>query len=379
MRILVNAVGARMGGATRHLVPFLTALALARPAWELLVCVARGDQGAISDVRGVESVEVTGSNTISRLRWDAVGAAAVAKRRRVDAILSLTNYGPLAPGRPSVIFQRNSIYFDPLWIRRAGYRHAIVAHARRRLAYAELARSSAVVTPSRAMLSYLEAWSDATLPPYARVIPHAVDSKRFAFAHPGLTTPRRGATLLVVSHAAPHKGVETAISCVAHLLRAGVEADLLLTIAREGNGPAQSYVDRLQRLAGSRIVRDRIHWLGPQGSVERLYHEADVLLFPSLSESFGFPLLEAMSSGTAIVATAIASSMELAGSSARYFDLDDGAMAAAQVVSLLQQDPRAAFAGALQARSRAESMSWERNAEAVASLLEDVNDAARPR
>lgn len=379
MRVLVNAVGARMGGATRHLVPFLTAFALARPEWELLVCVARGDQGAISDVPGVESVAVTGSNTISRLTWDAVGATAMAKRGGSDAILSLTNYGPLAPGRPSVIFQRNSIYFDPLWIRRAGRRHAVVARARRRLAYAELARSSAVVTPSRAMLSYLAAWPGASLPAYSSVIPHAVDSERFAFAHPGLTMTRRSVTLLVVSHAAPHKGIDTAISCVAHLLRAGVEADLLLTIARDGNGPAQPYVDRLQRLAGSQTTRNRVHWLGPQARVERLYHEADVLLFPSLSESFGFPLLEAMSSGTPIVATAIASSKELAGSSARYFDLDDGATAAAQVVSLLEQDHRAALARALHARSRAESMSWERNAEAVASLLENVNDAFLPR
>lgn len=362
-----------MGGAARHLQPFLEALLKVRPSWELVVCVGSGSEGTVNPDAGVEILAASGTGTLSRLEWDLRGAATLAKHRNADAILSLTNYGPIAPGRPAVLFQRNPIYFDPFWIRRSGFRHRTVAATRRRLAYAELERSSAVVTPTRAMLSYLRAWPHASLPPRAEVITHAVDAERFTFGEPLPNRHNGHVRLLTVTHAAPHKGLETAISCVARLRRLGVEAELRLTVSPTGNGPSQRYVDGLLRHARGQKIEDHVEWMGSQRSVESLYRQADVLLFPSLTESFGFPLVEALSSGTAIVASAIPSSIEVAGHNAMYFVPGDAGTAAAHVISVLQRDEPASKACAAEGRALAVTMTWDKNAAAVASLLERVS------
>lgn len=362
-----------MGGAARHLQPFLAALLEVRPNWELVVCVGCGAEGPVDRDAEVEVLATTGASTLSRLEWDLRGAAILAKQRNADAILSLTNYGPIAPGRPSVLFQRNAIYFDPFWIRRSGVRHRTVAAARRRLAYAELARSAAVVTPTRAMLSYLRAWPQASLPPRAEVITHAVDAERFTFREPRPDRHNSHVRLLTVTHAASHKGLETAISCVARLRRLGITAELAITVSPTGNGVSQPYVDRLRRQARRQQVEDQVEWMGSRRSVESQYRQADVLLFPSLTESFGFPLVEALASGTAIVASAIPSSIEVAGHNAMYFVHGDAGTAAAHVVSFMQRNQDVAKACATEGRALAETMTWERNASAVAHLLEQVS------
>jgi glycosyltransferase involved in cell wall biosynthesis len=53
--------------------------------------------------------------------------------------------------------------------------------------------------------------------------------------------------------------------------------------------------------------------------MERLYLDSDIFIFPSLTESFGFPLAEAMSYGLPIVAADTPVNREICGEAAVYF------------------------------------------------------------
>jgi glycosyltransferase involved in cell wall biosynthesis len=66
-----------------------------------------------------------------------------------------------------------------------------------------------------------------------------------------------------------------------------------------------------------------------------LYSSAELLVFPSLIEGFGWPILEAMASGCRVVATGRPPMTEIAGDAATYLDPGDPRSAAAIVESVL--------------------------------------------
>ena len=67
---------------------------------------------------------------------------------------------------------------------------------------------------------------------------------------------------------------------------------------------------------------DAVRVLGyiPEETLVSLYNLADALVFPSLYEGFGFPLLEAMACGTPVVTSPQGALREIAGDAARFVE-----------------------------------------------------------
>lgn len=69
-----------------------------------------------------------------------------------------------------------------------------------------------------------------------------------------------------------------------------------------------------------------------------LYSGAEAFIFPSLYEGFGVPILEAMASGTAIIASNITSIPEVAGDAARYVNPHDGSDIATAMLAIVREN-----------------------------------------
>lgn len=376
LNVHVNAVGAVMGGAARHLGPFLTALRAQRPRWSLTVWVTEG-VGRSGLPEGVEVRQVAQLNPLRRLWWESVSLRRVLETGRADVLVNLTNSGPLCSPVPSVLYQRNPIWFDPAWVRRHGPgRFRAEAFLRRSLAYAQMARACAVIVPSRAMATYLGSWRGMPVGVRSRVhtIPHAVDVREFPFVpRPWPPPTNRPLRLLSVSHGAPHKNQEILARLLRILLDRGVDATIDLTVAVED---APSYVEGLRREAVRHGVEDRFHLLGRVREVQRLYAESDLLVLPSFTESFGFPVVEAMASGLPVVASAIGSSIELLADHGWFFPPDDPDAAADAVGEALSTPPQRMAEILERASTVAATLSWRANADAVIRVIESC--AAAP-
>jgi glycosyltransferase involved in cell wall biosynthesis len=362
----VNAVGAVMGGARRHLAPFITAVVAARPDWAVTLWVSSGVDlspfPSSVDVRVVPRLD-----PVRRIWWESTVLVREVRADERAVLVNLTNSGPLRSSRLSLVYQRNPIWFDPSWVAGRDVAFRVEAMARRLVAYAQMRAATAVVVPSAAMAGYLACWRGAPRTPVI-VIPHAVDTDRFRFeARPWPPPVNRRLRVLSVSHGAPHKGQELLPGLLARLLERNIDADVWLTVDR---ADAPDYVDRLRAEAASLRVGDRFQLLGRVDDVERLYREADVMVFPSLTESFGFPVLEAMAAGLPVVASRIASSVELLGDDGWWFapgSVDGAAdtLSRALAASASEMDGRLA-----RSAERAAALSWTANARALIAEIE---------
>jgi len=109
-------------------------------------------------------------------------------------------------------------------------------------------------------------------------------------------------------------------------------------------------------------------WLDA-ADLEGLYAVATLVVFPSLHEGFGLPVLEAMVRGVPVACSDRSSLPEVAGDAALLFDPEDtGAIRAA--IERLLADPAERERLIRRGRERAAGFTWERTAELTAATYE---------
>jgi len=108
-----------------------------------------------------------------------------------------------------------------------------------------------------------------------------------------------------------------------------------------------------------------------RGELRAYYQSASVLLFPSLEEGFGLPVLEAMANGLPVVASQTASLPEVGGDAALYVDPHDPRDIAEKVRRAVE-DSELRAKMIRQGLARVREFSWQRVAERTLQVYEEV-------
>ncbi|MCX6551236.1 MAG: glycosyltransferase family 1 protein [Acidobacteria bacterium] len=126
-----------------------------------------------------------------------------------------------------------------------------------------------------------------------------------------------GPFALYVGNIKPHKNLERLIDAFHLVRRDGFERLKLLII-----GDQISKYPRLRRAVDKYKLHKHVRFLGfvQDDTLAALYRLATVFVFPSLYEGFGLPPLEAMASGTPVVASNTSSLPEVLGDAAMLVD-----------------------------------------------------------
>jgi glycosyltransferase involved in cell wall biosynthesis len=153
---------------------------------------------------------------------------------------------------------------------------------------------------------------------------------------------------------------------VLHRLRAGGLDVRLARVGRAIAGEERALADRLG-VTGNVVELGNV----PDNQMSALYNAVDLLLFPSLYEGFGWPPLEAMASGTPVVASRAGSLDEVVGNAALTADPEDiEALTWHAAAALTDEKLRTTLIE--RGLAHAARFNWDRTAEQMIALYRDV-------
>jgi glycosyltransferase involved in cell wall biosynthesis len=227
-----------------------------------------------------------------------------------DLLHNLFTTAPILPGVPQVTTIHDLSFLHERAAHTVARRFGLGA-----LAVAAALRSRAILTPTR----YVADDIATSLPMLA---------SRLFVAHHGPSTTgvavsesELGALLgalpehliYVPSPPRPHKNLDRLLHAIARLPE---------SVHVVATGYPTEHAAGFLALAARLGLGSRVHWLGwvEDGVVEALYRHATCVVFPSLTEGFGLPVLEAMARGVPVACSDRTALPEVGGDTVLYFD-----------------------------------------------------------
>lgn len=356
VRVVVNALHAKSGGGLTYLRELLPNLA-DDPDFELHLFLHKAQFADFMDLDERVRIHVFAFPPgFKRLiAWEQVVLPFMVREISADIVLSPANYGPLTESRQVIVLQ-NSLAVGRCESR---WRKKLYWTALGLMTMLSLFRARGAVAVSNYVVR-----TALRLPASTReritVVHHGVAGE----FHPG-DVPRED-FLLAVGDLYVQKNFFSLVEAVERLRRK--RPDIKLKIA--GRPVDQSYTDQLLALIRHLGVGANIEILGhcSRETVSDLMRRCKVFVFPSIEESFGMPVLEAMASGCAVACSDAAAMPEVAGDAVEYFaPLDVDGMAA--VIERLLDDAALRQARSDKALARAAEFRWQDAGRKVAAVL----------
>lgn len=383
MKILVNAVSVKEGGSY---------VVLTRLAREMRRLGGNAfDMATITNPRllaGQDAAELGRTHVFPWAEttplhlayfYDVVFPALVA-REKPDVVFSETNYLPARRlAAPTLLLVQHAGFFSPEYMT-LQKRHApglavqLGWYGKRRRVLGSIRRATRVTVQTAALAGAIR---DSTGRPRSdiAVIPHGpgavahVDGPK-PYRRPSAQRPFRIGCLTTPG---VQKNFETVLDAVAELRDEGRPVQLVATFG--SNGADRASIDaRIRALGLDRLIED--HLEAPFSGMTTLYDSLDLFVFPSVCESFGFPMVEAMARGLPVIVAGTASNREVTGGGAADVAPYDSAAFAAAIQAIMD-DAETYRAAALRALERASKFSWERAARKTLAALETLATSGR--
>jgi glycosyltransferase involved in cell wall biosynthesis len=173
--------------------------------------------------------------------------------------------------------------------------------------------------------------------------------------------------ILHVSNYARKKNAQTLVNAYVELKKQGIKHRLVIAGRRWEQSDVRNLIEKLK-------INEDVIFLGgvPQEELNLLYNCADLFVFPSLHETFGLPILEAMACGCPVITTNAFAMPEVAGDAALLLDnpKDTSELCHKMHRLLTEQSLRAQLR--TRGLERVKQFSWEKCAKETLEVYEKV-------
>ncbi|CCQ72747.1 glycosyltransferase family 1 protein [Magnetospira sp. QH-2] len=357
LRVLVNGLHAKSGGGVTYLRELTPRLA-ARADLDVTLLLHENQRELYPKLPEQMAIHWVNfdSGFAKLLIWEQLKLPALAHTLKADVTYSPANFGPLFAPKPVVLLRNTlavgqtdrrlskQIYWMVLgWMTHWSVRRAPVALAVSRYAGDVLTEGLPAKQKSKMV-----------------VVPHGVSPLYSPDGAP------REAFLLAVGDIYVQKNLHGLVEALA-LLKDALP-DLTLKIA--GRPIDGDYLQRIESRIRELGLGGRVAFLGHQSAEELrdLYRRCRLFVFPSLAETFGNPLVEAMACGAPVACAEVTAMPEVAGKAVQYFDPAEPVDMAMILKSMWTDETlRAEYAS--RALERSHLYSWEETARKTAEAL----------
>jgi glycosyltransferase involved in cell wall biosynthesis len=304
--------------------------------------------------------------------WEQVLLPRKVKETQVDLLHCTSNTAPLFISVPLIVTIHDIIYLETVNLTK-GTSYQILGNLYRRWNVPRVVKKCAgVITVSdferNKIIEHFDLPSDRVCTVYNGVASHfkPVDSEeerqlikqrynlpdKFIF-YLGNTDPKKNMTGVIKTLSILRRNNKLSLPLV------------MLDIDRE-------YLHEAAKVAGDVDVLNYITFCGyvPNHDLPAIYSMATIFLYPSLRESFGIPILEAMACATPVITSSTSSMPEVAGDAAVFADPSDPSDIAEKITQLLS-DEKWQQELISKGLTRCRQFSWTSNAMKTLALYHD--------
>ncbi len=327
MTILINATSAKMGGALTYL-ENLTESLLTDPSdrtYHIFVADCLTSLPHALERVTIHRVSDAICNSPFRLfLWQQTHLRRELKKLKGDILYSTANFAMFFCPVPQILYVRIPHYYSPEYRKHIlpikSLKEKIDFIVRKHLIYLSAHFSRLVAFPSESTRNdFLKAHSfpkDKTSVNYHGTRPDRLPSS------PKIDRQTKAPiNILCTSNYSDYKNYTTLLKALLILQSKGVGFHFAAAIDLKKKLFANLPSARIDRELLTQLKADSVALFGviPYKETLKLYETADIFVWPSLAETFGHPLIEAMAAGVPIVSSDIPVNREICGNAAIYF------------------------------------------------------------
>lgn len=260
-----------------------------------------------------------------RIYLDVILVPKLIKKYRITSMLAFGNFLLSPVSIKKVVLLHHPYLFDDLLIRKLPFFSKLIEKVKRFTFWITLKNVDVLVVQSQYVLdAFKKVWADASV--LLTIIPNPI-SKDFiaqsaseinSIVNQRVVSLGDGLTILYVSRFYPHKNHEFLLKVSSELSSANIRHKILVTVDPEISG-ADVFLNAVASEDLPIINLGEIK----QIDLAEFYKTAHLFLFPSKSETFGNPLIEAMSYGLPVIAPSLEYAYSVVGESGTYYEPDN--------------------------------------------------------
>jgi glycosyltransferase involved in cell wall biosynthesis len=375
--ILVNAISIREGGSLVVLRELVGGICQMRPSWKLHV-VANSQVANTVGLPNTVSVHSFPSSDQSFWKtrwWYETGLINLVKHLRADVLYSQTNYLPRRrPPCKTLLLEQHaghfSDVFQKLMLDSLSPAGRFAWRIKSQWVRSSVLRANVLTVQTKCLAKAISKETKIDVD-RIHVIPHGSGQSQSQLTM--ATPPRLGETLRIgyTTRFGVQKNFNVLFAAAARLKSAGHQIKVVLTLC-----PSLAENQAVLRVADRYGVSDLVENHGDLNALQlsELYRSLHIFVFPSLVESFGFPIIEAMASGLPILLSDTESNREVAGDGGLYFAAHDANQLKQKIISLCADRTRF-MERAKASLQRQFQLTWEsavlQNIKLIEKLLRD--------